>query len=182
MAGRRPKPTALKELAGNPGKRAMNRNEPKFSGLPTCPPHLDKVAKAEWKRISKELAAVGLLTAVDRAALAAYCQCWSRWVAAEEKIRETGLVVRSAKSGYPIQNPFVAIANTALDLMRKFLTEFGLTPASRSRLSVDADRSNADPFTEFMRSLGAEDSNVASTDNRESRLQPQSASVLSECS
>ena len=179
MAGRRPKPTALKELAGNPGKRAMNRNEPKFSGLPTCPPHLDKAAKTEWKRISKELSAVGLLTAVDRAALAAYCQCWSRWVAAEESIRETSLVVKSAKSGYPIQNPFVAIANTALDLMKKFLTEFGLTPASRSRLSVDADKSSADPFSQFMKSLGAEDSNVATTDNQEDRLRPPSAQVLS---
>lgn len=160
MAGRRPKPTALKELAGNPGKRAMNRNEPRFSGLPTCPSHLDKQAKAEWRRISKELSAVGLLTAVDRAALAAYCQCWSRWVQAEEKIRETSLVVKSAKSGYPIQNPFVGIANTALDLMKKFLTEFGLTPASRSRLSVDADKSTVDPFTEFMKALGADEDNT----------------------
>lgn len=157
MAGRRPKPTALKELAGNPGKRAMNRSEPKFSGLPTCPSHLDKQAKAEWKRISKELSAVGLLTSVDRAALAAYCQCWSRWVQAEKKIQETSLVVKAAKSGYPIQNPYVGIANTALDLMKKFLTEFGLTPASRSRLSVDSDKSSADPFAEFMRQLGADD-------------------------
>jgi P27 family predicted phage terminase small subunit len=157
MAGRRPKPTQLKLLEGNPGKRALNRNEPKPTGKPTCPAHLDKRAKAEWTRISKELYAIGLLTAVDRAALAAYCQCWSRWVEAEEKIRETSLVVASKKSGYPIQNPYVGIANTALDQMRKFLVEFGLTPASRTRLSIDGDKSGSDPFAEFMKTIGADD-------------------------
>lgn len=171
MAGRRPKPTALKELAGNPGKRALNKNEPKFSGLPTCPSHLDKQAKAEWKRVSKELSAVGLLTAVDRAALAAYCQCWSRWVQAEQKIQETSLVVKAAKSGYPIQNPFVSIANTALDLMKKFLTEFGLTPASRSRLSVDADKSTDDPFVAFMENLGMNDDVTSADTNQEDSIQ-----------
>jgi phage terminase small subunit len=61
MAGRRPEPTALKELAGNPGKRALNTNEPQPGGIPKCPPHLDKIAKAEWKRIAAELTTLGLL-------------------------------------------------------------------------------------------------------------------------
>lgn len=153
MAGRRPKPTALKIAEGNLGKRPLNLNEPQYGGLPKCPSHLDKGARAEWKRISKELAGVGLLAAVDRAALAAYCQCWSRWCDAEEKIREVGTVVKSPKSGYPIQNPYVSIANTALDQMRKFLIEFGLTPASRSRISLDLSTGTRDDaFDAFMAS------------------------------
>jgi P27 family predicted phage terminase small subunit len=151
MAGRRPKPTALKIAEGNLGKRALNHNEPQFGGLPKCPAHLDKDAKAEWRRISKELAAVGLLAAVDRAALSAYCQCWSRWCDAEQNIQKIGTVVKSPKSGYPIQNPYVGIANTALDQMRKFLIEFGLTPASRSRISLDLSSGNKDDsFDAFM--------------------------------
>jgi P27 family predicted phage terminase small subunit len=97
---------------------------------------LSKDAKAEWKRISQELLAIGLLTKVDRAALAAYCQAWARWCEAERNVQKYGHVVKSP-SGYPIQNPYVGIANTALDQMRKFLIEFGMTPASRSRLSVE---------------------------------------------
>lgn len=114
----------------------MNASEPKPTGIPTCPRHLSKDAKSEWKRISQELLAVGLLTKVDRAALAAYCQAWARWCEAERNVQKYGHVVKSP-SGYPIQNPYVGIANTALDQMRKFLIEFGMTPASRSRLSVE---------------------------------------------
>jgi P27 family predicted phage terminase small subunit len=155
MAGRRPKPTALKALAGNPGKRALNALEPKPTGVPTCPRHLDKEAKVEWRRISGELLTLGLLTLIDRAALAGYCSAWSRWVAAELNIQKFGTVIKSPKSGYPVQNPYVGIANTALDQMRKFATEFGLTPASRSRLHVEADGQSTDPFEAFMAGIGA---------------------------
>jgi len=155
MAGRRPKPTALKELAGNPGKRAMNRSEPKPTGIPTCPRHLDKEAKVEWRRVSGDLITLGLLTSVDRAALAAYCAAWSRWVTAELQIQKFGLVIKSPKSGYPVQNPFVGVANTSLDQMRKFAVEFGLTPSSRSRLHVDPAPAK-DSFESFMAGIGAD--------------------------
>lgn len=157
MAGRKPKPTALKQLNGNPGKRPLNRKEPKFSGTPTCPKHLDKAARAEWKRVSDELSATGLLTTVDRAALAAYCAAWSRWVDAETNIQKFGTVIKSPKSGFPIQNPYVGIANTALDQMRKFAVEFGMTPSSRSRISVTDGPTSGDPFAEFMASIGGAD-------------------------
>ena len=38
MAGRKPKPTALKKLEGNPGKRKLNTKEPvPGKGMPDCP-------------------------------------------------------------------------------------------------------------------------------------------------
>jgi P27 family predicted phage terminase small subunit len=158
MPGRRPKPTALKELEGNPGKRPLNRSEPKPTGIPSCPKHLDKGARAEWKRISAELIKLGLLTSVDRAALAAYCAAYSRWAEAELSVQKYGAVIKSPKSGYPIQNPYVGIANTAMDQMRKFMVEFGLTPASRSRLQMTPDAPpGQDAFESFMQSIGATD-------------------------
>lgn len=157
MAGRKPTPTSLKQLNGNPGKRALNRKEPQFSEGATCPKHLTKAAKAEWKRVSEELSAQGLLTTVDRAALAAYCASWARWVDAEENLQKFGAVIRSPKSGFPIQNPYVGVANTALDHLRKFASEFGMTPSSRSRINVSSAPTAGDPFSDFMASLGAED-------------------------
>lgn len=145
MAGRRPKPTAAKLLAGNPGHRPLNLNEPKPTGVPTCPRHLDAQARAEWKRMSAELRACGLLTLVDRAAFAAYCQCWSRWVTAEQGIAKHGMVVK-APSGYPVQNPYVGIANTALDQLRKYLIEFGMTPAARSKVNAPHQPKEEDEF------------------------------------
>jgi P27 family predicted phage terminase small subunit len=157
MPGRRPKPTALKELEGNPGKRALNQSEPHPGGIAKCPPHLDKDAKREWRRLSAELISLGLLSVCDMAAFAAYCSAYSRWVAAEKNLQKFGMVIKSPKSGYPIQNPYLGVANTALGNMHRFMTEFGLTPSSRTRLSIDSAPTSADPFTEFMQSIGGTD-------------------------
>lgn len=72
MAGRKPKPTAIKELEGNPGKRILNKKEPKpEKGMPVCPEWLLPEAKAEWKRLSDKLNQMGVLTEVDMVAFAA---------------------------------------------------------------------------------------------------------------
>ena len=151
MAGRPPKPTHLKVLQGNPGKRTLNKAEPKPQAkAPPCPRHLSKEARKEWRRISKELLTLGLLTAVDRAALAAYCQAWARWVQAEEAMSADDFKpVAITDTGYEHASPWIGIANNALKQMKAFLTEFGLTPASRSRVSV-AKPEKKDPYSEFL--------------------------------
>jgi P27 family predicted phage terminase small subunit len=149
MAGRRPKPTHLKLLNGNPGKRRINPNEPKPPGeIPVPPDHLGDTAKAEWNRIGEILLRLGLLTTLDRAALAAYCTTYARWIDAEEALKKTGPIVR-APSGYPMISPYLVVANRALEQMRAFMIEFGLTPASRSRISVNVHE-NEDPFENWI--------------------------------
>jgi P27 family predicted phage terminase small subunit len=136
MRGRKPKPTHLKLLEGNPGKRALNGAEPKPPrGIPTCPAHLTAPAKAEWKRLAQDLHTVGLLTLVDRGALAAYCQSWGRWVEAERKLQETPHLFKTP-AGYVQISPWLTIANKERELMARYMTELGLTPSSRSRLAV----------------------------------------------
>lgn len=138
MMGRPPKPTALKVLEGQCGHRPLNQNEPKPESVaPKCPAHLRGEARREWGRIVPELLALGLLTRIDKAALAAYCTAWAEYCEASTKARETGLVIKT-KQGNIIPNPFLGVAHTAMGLMHKFLTEFGLTPSSRTRLSVQA--------------------------------------------
>ncbi|HEY0009885.1 MAG TPA: phage terminase small subunit P27 family [Tepidisphaeraceae bacterium] len=136
MRGRKPIPTAIKELNGNPGKRALNHNEPKPDAvIPPCPKHLSLEAKKEWRRITKELHTLGIISKLDRAALAAYAQAWGRWCEAEEQLRNHGPIVRSP-SGFPIQNPYLAVANKAMEQIMKISSEFGLTPSSRSRIDA----------------------------------------------
>ena len=135
--GRKPTPTALKLLHGNPGKRALPKNEPKPApAIPSCPAHLDAGARREWRRITKELALLGMLTRCDRAALAAYCVAWSRWIAAEKEIAKGGAVVLGSHD-QPIRSPWVVVANDALRQIREFGSEFGLSPAARTRIRVD---------------------------------------------
>src|SRR5437660_101190 len=111
MRGRRPKPSRLKALAGNPGKRPLNDQEPQpETAIPDCPPELGPVARAEWHRLAAELASLRLLTHLDRAALAAYCGAYALWAEATAAIQKFGTMIK-APSGYPVQSPYLAIAN-----------------------------------------------------------------------
>lgn len=134
--GRKPKPTALRKLSGNAGKRKLNAREP----VPPSPADLlipsswlDKVAQQEWKRIAPTLKSLGLLTMVDRAGLEGYCMSYSRWILAEQILAKKGLTF-STKSGYEQQRPEVAIALRSAAQMHSFAAEFGFTPASRTRV------------------------------------------------
>lgn len=145
--GRKPKPTAIKELEGNPGKRQLNVNEPKpDKNAPNCPDWLDDIAKAEWERVAKQLEDLGILTKVDMAAFAGYCVAYARWKEAEEFITKHGTIVKTP-SGYWQQVPQVSIAQTYLKVMLKFCEQFGLTPSARSRIVADKNTTdNIDPM------------------------------------
>lgn len=134
--GPAPEPTALKRLKGNPGKRALNDSEPRPAAtLPRCPSHLQGEARAEWKRVAKALHQSGLLTQVDRAALAIYCQAWARWIKAEAQVARHGEVVKSA-AGNVMQNPYLSIANRAMKQVQSMARELGMTPSARSQIKV----------------------------------------------
>lgn len=134
MAGRKPKPTAIKKLEGNPGKRKLNRKEPvPAKGMPECPDWLLPETKAEWERLCEKLSDMGVLTEIDMAAFAAYCQSFARWKEAQEHIDAEGSTFVTDK-GYQQQTPWVGIANTNQKLMLQAAAEFGLTPSARSRI------------------------------------------------
>lgn len=144
IRGPKPHPTALRRIAGNPGKRGYNAHEPLLpDDFPTCPDHLGVVARAEWDRLAPLLFSVGVLTTADRAALAAYCQCYGRWVEAEEKLQATPLLLKTP-SGYVQQSPWLSISNKQLELLGRYMAELGLTPASRSRVIAVSEQSLPD--------------------------------------
>jgi len=141
-SGPPPKPTALKLIEGNPGRRQIGNNEPRPNIVaPDCPAHLNDDARAEWKRLMPLLLKNLLVSELDTAALALYCQSWGRWCEAERKIAEMrekggdGLLIK-APSGYPIQNPYLAIANRAMEDCYKYLQQFGLSPSARTRVQA----------------------------------------------
>ncbi len=143
-AGRKPKPTALKLISGNPGKRQLNIAEPKIDlAQPSPPPFLCDDAKVEWGRVVGALYEAGLMTEVDRAALAAYCQAYGRWAQAERALTRmaekdpltAGMMIRTS-NGNAIQNPLVGIANKAKSDLVRYAAEFGMTPSARSRVSA----------------------------------------------
>ena len=139
MAGRKPKPTAIKKLEGNPGKRKLNTKEPiPAKGMPNCPEWLMPEAKKEWERRADLMNQRGVLTEVDMAALAAYCQS-----------------TFETDKGYQQQTPWVGIANTNQKLMLQAASEFGLTPSSRSRI-VAGNAKGKEPEDEMEALLGGD--------------------------
>lgn len=158
MRGRKPTPTHLKLVTGNPGRRPLNKAEaPVKIALPSPPPHLADEAKVEWGRVSEELFTAGLLSIIDRAALAAYCQAYARWVLAEQAISRmaekdllTGGLLIKTSNGNAIQNPLVGTANKAAADMVRYATEFGMTPSARSRIAAQPpDGKTKAPGAEF---------------------------------
>lgn len=136
--GPAPKPTALKKLQGNPGKRALPVNEPQppTTKAPAAPRYLSDDAKREWRRVAPTLQGVGLLTDVDHDALAMYCERFAEWKTAWGKVLEEGAVITTT-AGNLIQNPRLSIANRAAKEALALAREFGMTPAARTRIQVD---------------------------------------------
>jgi P27 family predicted phage terminase small subunit len=145
MRGRKPKPTLYKELAGNPGHRPLNDREPvPPSELPECPEHLQGEARSEWFRIGGALKVMDLLTSADHALIEAYCVTYARWLDAEEMVKKYGIIVKSPNKGFPMTSPYLHVANSSMEQLRKLAVEFGLTPSSRSRIRVGDERANND--------------------------------------
>lgn len=139
--GRPKKPTNLKKLQGNPGKRNLNKNEPQPKiEIPKPPSFLEGYALEEWNRVTPMLERLGLLSSLDVMELAAYCQCVDRWRQAEEKIKSEGMV-DTTSNGNVIQSPYVGIANKAMVQMHQFLCQFGMTPAARSSVTANKKES-----------------------------------------
>jgi P27 family predicted phage terminase small subunit len=154
VAGRPAKATTLKRLAGNPGKRpneAPDAHPISDSGY--APKHLSEMARAEWRRVVPELKRLGLLTVVDRAALEAYCETYAIWRQAQDAIAVQGLTF-STPNGYIQQRPEVSIAQKALQQMRGFMVEFGMTPRARNNVKGNPLQPKISRFEEFLEQSG----------------------------
>lgn len=141
--GRKATPTALKAIAGNPGKRPVNKNEFRPAAeMPECPKHLKGEARKEWMRIGSELAAYQMISAVDRGALAMLCTQWGRYVEAEEMIaaeakkNPAGAGLSSlTPNGHAAHSIGLVVSNKAIEMYHKLCSDFGLTPASRVNMA-----------------------------------------------
>ena len=153
-SGRKPLPTALKLIKNNSAKRPINKREAQVPlSQPVPPDFLTPDAKAEWIRVVATLNKAGLMTDLDCGALAAYAGAYGRWALAERTLLEMakqdkvfhGLMVKTTH-GNIIQNPLIGTANRARHDMVRFSIEFGMTPSSRSQVSVNTASGKANRF------------------------------------
>jgi P27 family predicted phage terminase small subunit len=129
------KPTNLKIIEGNRGKRPLPNNEPHPQPIaPKCPDFIDDEAKAEWERLAPLLEELGLLTQIDGDMLGAYCQTLVDYKNAIKFTNEKGYTYKAGETIRPY--PQVIIAREALKRLQALAREFGMTPSARASISV----------------------------------------------
>ena len=145
MQGRKPTPTALKIIRGNPGKRPISTTEPKSTGKAQPPEWLGAHGRKHWEEIAPMLENIGVLTALDALALGDLCLAYEKWRLALEREVDEGAYT-TAQSGFPVMSPWVIEGERQRGIWRKLQTEFGMTPSSRSRVSAVAPEEETNPF------------------------------------
>jgi len=141
--GRPPKPTHLKAVTGNPGKRALPKNEPKPKRkTPRKPATLEGIASEYWDRLRENLIDLGILAGVDEDAMEQMAHLYADIRRLQDDVDENGYTYESVtnEGGRMIKaNPAGAQLRAAQALFKGLLTEFGMTPSSRSRVKGDGD-------------------------------------------
>ena len=154
MKGRKPKSTALQIVEGDPRRHGVHKlaakaaAEPKAAdGLPECPKYLRKNPRARtaWNLWVKELERMDLARRPDahmlEGAVIAYAESVACYLLVEKQGRVIARRARDASGNWVVvgmvAHPAVRQRNQALLIMRAFCSEFGLSPISRTRLSVE---------------------------------------------
>lgn len=154
MSGPPKTPTHLRLVKGNPSKRAINKNEPKPpSGVPPIPKHFDKRGKYWFKRMGEELDAVGVMSTLDAKALELLVEAYTEYRHHCEVLDKEGYTYQTGSAtGEKIvkAHPAAAMKADAWKRIRAMLSEFGMTPASRSKVEIKAP-AGEDPFAEFLK-------------------------------
>lgn len=159
MRGRKPKPSYLRALDGNAGRRPDNPDEP----VPVeplkgdePPPWMNGTQAAGWRYAMKH-APDGMLRSLDRSILSVWVVAEDMHRDAAERVGKLGTILKSktredGSGGVPYQNPWLAVLNKQAQIMMKAAAELGFTPSSRSRVKVDKRKPggrDSNPYAEL---------------------------------
>jgi P27 family predicted phage terminase small subunit len=133
MPERKTEPKGLKEITSSQHETPPESQQTRPIVILECPSELGPLARQEWDRIVGELTSLGVLSIFDRGPLAAYCNAYALWIDATEAVQKYGAMIKSP-NGYPTQSPYLATVNRQAEIMIRIASEFGFTPASRSRI------------------------------------------------
>lgn len=145
-AGRPPKPTALKLVQGNPGKRAINRQEPDpvYLNDLTPPSWLGPAAASVWNELAPRLRRARVLTELDVDALSMGCVAIAQYRASVSRVGDALVKSKHATNdeGDAVEvgehvNPWLIVQSMTYKQAMAIFAQFGLTPAARSRVAIN---------------------------------------------
>lgn len=165
MRGRKPKPIERQIAEGDPRKHGVHKLEQRAEagpkpapGLPSCPKHLKGRARSAWKSWSEELEAMKLDKRPDGQMLEGACWAYANAVQAELIVQKDGPIITEHfinDAGEAIalkarKHPAVEIRNRSWLIMKAFCSEFGLSPVSRTRLTVEKPDDGEEDFAALL--------------------------------
>jgi len=138
MPGPRPKPTMLKILQGNPGRKPLNTREPMPDRIsaPEPPEHLLPLAKEKWRELAPQPCRLQLLSGLDTDLLEVFCDAYAKKRAADDYLKERGTTYAEAGNKVYRQYPQVSISERCVALMLACGDRLGLSPSARSRIQI----------------------------------------------
>ena len=164
MTGRPRKPLAVRAAEGD--KRKIGRkklaeqiaSEPRTrSGLPACPSHLTGLARETWDSWKQELEIMEMDKTPDAQMLEGACVAYQRAVGADCEVSRDGISLRTFDviEGEAVlkeikNHPAIKISLEYWKQVKSFCTEFGFTPASRSRLAGSMPKSKQDDLLSIL--------------------------------
>lgn len=168
MPGRKKVPSALKITRGTAQPVRMNPLEPKLPvEMPPVPDWLNELGQTTFLDIAQKTAAMKVLAAKDGLALELLADAYSEYRQARQTVIQKGptyeiydyIEYKNSKGDIAFKKqlkavktrPEVAIANVAWRRVATMLAEFGLTPASGSKVSV-IGKPDEDPLQALLKS------------------------------
>ena len=148
------KPTVLKLISGTARADRSNKNEPKPQrGIPNPPKHMSKDARTYWRQITPLLDSMGILTIADTTGIEILCECYAEWRQACEALKAYGSSTYETKTkdGSTMfrNRPELATKADCERRIKAMLTEYGLTAASRSKVSTSDLGATENKFAKF---------------------------------
>ena len=136
IPGRKPEPIPLRILKGNTQRRPIPNIIKTDTAIPFCPQWLNPVAKTEWKRASKLLLKMKILSAIDMVAFAGYCENYAVLVQCGNYIKKKGGYAKYFEDKNSQNQPHFTAMNKAWQNIKAFCAEFGMSPSSRGRIVI----------------------------------------------
>lgn len=148
--GRKPTPSHLKIVRGTDRADRMNPDEPQPArARPSAPAHMTDRGREAWGYVIAVLDRMGVLTEADALAVELLCEARSDWLSARDQIAAGGGETYTTDGGLIKAHPAVAMRNDAARRLQSMLVEFGLSPASRSKVSAKEPDAKEDPAAAY---------------------------------
>lgn len=148
-------PTALKILKGNPGRRPLNKDEPKPKAGVSAQMQLKPYEQEMWDYLTPRFEKQGVLTENDLHSLYVLCQTWGNYRDAmdeldRQKEENNGRIpfVVYSRNNMPLANPLMTVINTLRERLHKLMIQFGMTPSSRSHI-IAIKNEDKNPWSDF---------------------------------